>query len=442
MTASLIICDHPDQMRSPRVCEHLLTDGYGEYYQRFTERGTDHDLICETCRADLRSVDAHVHTVCPPCLQRIKGRWYRAGFTGHLPTPERRTNLSFAHTTVDLRGLLLECIVALAPLDRLPGHDWVVLTANGALLRLDLLTTTVTTLAQVRMSLLAERVTLRLSPDGRFAAVANTYGCHGSVFDLETGEDTMRLCRDAGENEVSAFPVDFFVHQGRSLLIHGAEWNRLDISDPATGNLLTGRELAAPNGQGTELPHYLDYFHCGLTVSPDGTWIADNGWVWHPVGMVTTWNLRRWIDENVWESEDGPTRRDLCDQDDWDKPLCWLDGQTLVVWGYRGPDLPSIRVFDVTSGREVRSFIGPLGELVYDTYLFSFASEPGVTVWDVKTGERLLRDDTFSPVGYHHGARRFVTVRPNGLFQVSRLLGSSDNTGSTGGSSTRFGHWN
>ncbi len=148
---------------------------------------------------------------------------------------------------------------------------------------------------------------------------------------------------------------------------------------------------------------------------------------------VTTWNLRRWIDENVWESEDGPTRRDLCDQDDWDRPLCWLDGQTLAVWGYRGPDLPSIRVFDVTSGREVRSFIGPLGELVYDTYLFSFAPELGITVWDVETGEQLLRDDTFSPVGYHHGARRFVTVQPGGLFQVSQLLGSSDSTGLAGG---------
>jgi len=85
---------------------------------------------------------------------------------------------------------------------------------------------------------------------------------------------------------------------------------------------------------------------------------------------------------------------------------------------------------------------GPFGELVYDTYLFSFAPELGITVWDVETGERLLRDDTFSPVGYHHGARRFVTIRPNGLLQVSQLRGSSDTTGSAGASPTTSGYWN
>jgi len=351
---------------------------------------------------------------------------------------ERRINpnLSFAHTTVDLRGLAPGRIVALAPLDHLPGHTWVALTAEGVLLRLDLLTTTVVTLAQVRTSLLAERMTLRLSPDGRFAAVADTYGQYGSVVDLETGQETMRLARDSYHENVSAFPLAFFVHQGRTLLIHGTTWNRLDISDPVTGSMLTHREAAASDGDATESPHALDYFHCGLTVSPDGTWVADNRWVWHPIGVVTTWNLRRWIDENVWESEDGPTQRTLCCQDDWDGPLCWIDDGTLAVWGSDDADPPTVRFFDVASGQDIRAFAGPGGELVYDTYLFAFAPELGITVCDIETGEQLLRDDTFSPVGYHRGARRFVTVRPNGLFQVSQLLGSSDSTGLAGGSLT------
>ncbi len=349
-------------------------------------------------------------------------------------TAERRINpnLSFAHTAVDPRGLAPGRIVALAPLDRLPGHAWVALTTDGALLRLDLLTTTVTTLAQVRTSLLAERMTLRLSPDGRFAAVADTYGQHGSVVDLETGQETMRLARDSYHEDVSAFPLAFFVHQGRALLIQGTEWNRLDISDPATGDLLTGRELAAPGGQGAESPHDLNYFHCGLTVSPDGTWVADNGWVWHPIGVVTTWNVRRWIDENVWESEDGPTQRTLCCQDDWDGPLCWIDDGTLAVW-CSDADPSMVRFFDVASGQEICAFAGPGGELVYDTYLFAFAPELGITAWDVETGEQLLHDNTFSPTGYHHGARRFVTVQPGRLLQVNQLLGSRDNTGSAGG---------
>jgi hypothetical protein len=49
-----------------------------------------------------------------------------------------------------------------------------------------------------------------------------------------------------------------------------------------------------------QVDHYL---------SPDQEWIADNGWVWGAAGIVTSWSPRWWLEENVWESEDGPSRR-------------------------------------------------------------------------------------------------------------------------------------
>lgn len=193
------------------------------------------------------------------------------------------------------------------------------------------------------------------------------------------------------------------------------------MSDPLTGRLLTARTLPTRDAGEPRPPYDLDYFHGGLTVSPGGEWIADNGWVWSPVGVIATWSLRRWIGDNAWESEDGPSRRDLWDDDDWDKPLCWLDGRRLAVWGAREPEPPTVRVFDVATGREVRSFVGPLGELVYDAYLFSFAPELGMSVWDVETGALLLRDDSFAPAAYHRAARQFVTPLPDGIVRVSRL---------------------
>jgi hypothetical protein len=87
-----------------------------------------------------------------------------------------------------------------------------------------------------------------------------------------------------------------------------------------------------------------------------------------------------------------------------------------------------VRIFDVTTGKEERWFAGPAGEMVFDRYLFSFGSKEGApfafAVWDVGTGERLLLDDSFRPPSrYHRGAKAFLTVLSDGVFQVSTLRG-------------------
>lgn len=175
--------------------------------------------------------------------------------------------------------------------------------------------------------------------DGRFAAVVNTRGRQGAVVDLQTGAVTMRLDRGDYRVEHSNFPAAFAEVDGRTVLVHGTDWNRLDASDPRTGELLTARAFA-PYERGGPLPeHYLDYFHGGLAVSPDGRFVADNGWVWSPTGAVVAWDLHRWLRENPWESEDGPSRRPLCWRDYfWDGPLCWVDNDRLAVWGYGTDD--------------------------------------------------------------------------------------------------------
>jgi hypothetical protein len=170
------------------------------------------------------------------------------------------------------------------------------------------------------------------------------------------------------------------------------------------------------------------YVCSGLSVSPDGEWIVDNGFTSETAGMPAVFRLGRWLEENPWEAEDGPSRRYLCQRwDYWDGPLCWIDTGTVALWGY-GPDraslLPAVILFDVETGEPLRWFPGPRGELVFDDHLFSLGDGEGVSVWDIDSGERLLHDAGFHPLRYHRGARQFLTTNPDGeLFVLSRLVG-------------------
>ena len=259
------------------------------------------------------------------------------------------------------------------------------------------------------------------------AAVVNPLGSRGVVVDLTSGAVTMRMERGSYHTEQSRFPVSFINLNGQLLLVHATAWNRLDVSDPRTGKLLTERGPTSYRTGETQPARYLDYFHAGILPSPKGKWIADNGWIWHPVGAVRTWSVQKWVDGNVWESEDGPSLRTLCWRDYfWGKPLCWLDDLTLAVWGYGDDDefvIPAVRIFDVASGKQSRWFAGPVGEMVVDAYLFAFSEEQGTTVWNEKTGERLHTEPGLKPTCYHPGAKAFISLLPDGKFQISRLEG-------------------
>jgi hypothetical protein len=74
-----------------------------------------------------------------------------------------------------------------------------------------------------------------------------------------------------------------------------------------------------------------------------------------------------------------------------------------------------------TTGKEIDWFPGPKGSLVADEYLFASDPAEGTTVWDLATGERLLHEPGFCPVGYHRGDKCFLTIENGGMATVSRL---------------------
>jgi hypothetical protein len=71
-----------------------------------------------------------------------------------------------------------------------------------------------------------------------------------------------------------------------------------------------------------------------LYLSPKGTRILDDGWVWHPVGIPVVWSVDQWLSGNIWESEDGKTKRDVCARNYyWDHGVAWINEETVAIGG-------------------------------------------------------------------------------------------------------------
>jgi hypothetical protein len=403
-----------------------------DYARYFSGAGVEHALICLTCREQSDGIEASLRDVPPERFAQIDqdGYWERdpKAILGRPQVMERPSDLSFRHEDVAFAGQVPAPIADLRPILASDHGEFLVLVEDGDLLRVDPLRGSLRRVLNPLESgmILAPKRSLHVSPGGDMAAVVESRGRSGIVLDLDSGRPTMRLDRGDYYVKHSEFPAAFFEVDGRLRLVHGTDWNRLDISDPRTGALLTDRSPTSYR-RGEQRPeHYLDYFHGGLAVSPGGDWVVDNGWVWHPVGSITAWSLHRWLKDNPWESEDGPSKRGLCDRDYfWDGPLCWIDDRTVAVWGYGNDEenlIPAALLFDVESGRLVRWFAGPVGSLAFDRYLFSYSAEEGTSVWDVATGEWLLHDASFCPTAYHPGAGCFITALPGGRFRLTRLV--------------------
>jgi hypothetical protein len=196
--------------------------------------------------------------------------------------------------------------------------------------------------------------------------------------------------------------------------VHRTAWNRLDVSDALTGRLLTPREPTSYQRDEPRPEHYLDYFHGALRSSPGGRWLADDGWVWAPVGIPRVWDLRRWLDEYRWESEDGATLKYLCQRDyHWNTPMCWIGEDLLAVSGIGTDDvamLDGARVFDVATGAELVTFPGPRGAFFAAGRRLYTAGPDGLEIWDPFTGHRTGTVPGFVPTAHHPGSGELASI--------------------------------
>ncbi|MFF4339117.1 hypothetical protein ACFY00_04135 [Kitasatospora sp. NPDC001540] len=423
MTAS---CGHDAPAYGPPMCEHIrAAAGPIDYVTRYTGVGTATDRVCHGCRdavAGGRAVETA--RACEEC--------FAAGMrtlTGAVGSPEVRERPTAVDPTLRATAVPAEW-GAVADLAAVDGGTagWLVLCEDGRIVRWEPDSGDWAVLArtEVRVPPDAEPWSdhwparrLHASSDGRFAAVVVDHGRYGEVLDLSTGTRTMTL--DGGDYcaETVPFSLAFAQHRDRTVLVHRTEWNRLDVSDPGTGEPLTSRAFAPVDSDRLRPPHDLDYFHGGLLVSPDGRRVVDDGWVWSPVGVVTAWSLAGWLDENPFESEDGATKSHLASCDyHWNRPLAWLDDHRVAVGGLGEHDyeiVPGARVFDVrrTDGAwaaETAAFGGPEGRFFSADGLLFSASPQGLEVWDPADGARLAVLPGFRPTHHHRTGREFARI--------------------------------
>lgn len=272
------------------------------------------------------------------------------------------------------------------------------------------------------------RLALHASHSGRYVAVVTDRGTAGGhVVDLHTGRTTMTV-RDPSDYypETVKFSLCFVKHRGRELVAHRTAWNRLDISDAETGELLTGRTTTAADGpQDGEL----DYFHGGLSASPDGRWILDNGWVWHPIGYPYLIDVERWLEHDVWESEISLAARPLSLRDDWDLGDCWIDGHRLALRSvgdspvrnaadgvFPEDGFDGVRIVDARDPSSPQPrFAGPRGAFLSDgSRLFSVA-DGATSVWSLSTGALLESIDAFEPTIVSRRSGFLVEIREHEL---------------------------
>lgn len=420
-------CIHQEPERTRRACEHVLSSRASprRFHRRFTGVGAEYVLVCEPCAADPSTLPP-LRTVCGDCFADLLCG-HRLADIGEPVFPHRASDLGFAHRELRLDGLAADEVRALVPVADRPA-TWMAIAGEGALWRLDLdldggRAERVAVLDPSAIDVGGPHV-LAVAASGELVAVAEARGRRAVVLEAAGGRELLRLERDAYHPEHCRFPLGFFELDGRLLLVHATEWNRLDVCDPRTGARLTERPSPTYARGEPQPPHYLDYFHAGLVISPDGRRVVDNGWVWHPYGVVRVFDLHRWVTTNPWESEDGPSVHTLCGRSYyWDGPVAWLDERRVAVWG-DGDDetelTPAALIFDADTGEELSRFHGPPeGFAAVAGQLIAF-DRRGTSVWDPTTGERLHHDGSFSAHAAHPRSGELVSTS-GAAFRVSRL---------------------
>jgi hypothetical protein len=241
---------------------------------------------------------------------------------------------------------------------------------------------------------------LHASAEGHFAAMVVDQGRYGTVVDLRTGAVTMNLDGGDYHEDTVPFSACFLPFQERQVLVHRTAWNRLDVTDPATGASLSERHIAPYEGD-QRPAHYLGYFHGQLLPNPSGSHVFDDGWVWHPISIPRVWSVTDWLTVNPWESEDGASLVDLMMRDDWTRPACWINEHQMALWGLASWDDnecqevgqgEGVRIFDVRKREPSASAVWPMNvdreevrHLFSDGERLYVATKNRTAVWDIAT---------------------------------------------------------
>ena len=404
-------CPHlrPGSPATPwRGCEHLFSEGEEVFNRAWRGEGAAHDMLCKAC-FEQEECASPLYTLCRKCQEHVVARlWWdeSRGKTSQRSAATLTNPLTLASTwALELSPLAVPQGLIASP----DGQSCYVLGRGEGEQTFELWSVSASSQQRVMAALpyMDEDEPPGLaacSRSARYVAICTPRGQHGVLVDAVEQRVVMPLDRGDYYPEQTQFPVAFFEHEGREVVVHGTQWNRLDVSVARTGQLLTAREPELGDDGRAISAHNLDFFHGQLRASPGGQWVVDMGWVWHPWGVMLAWRLDRWLAESVWEAESGESKHDLCgiSGEDWHYPYCFVDEHTVAVAAILGDDglpIPGITLLDVRTGRET-GFIGmDQGALKLSAWgerIYVEVAGEGVSAFDVESGER---------VGHAPGAR-------------------------------------
>ena len=152
------------------------------------------------------------------------------------------------------------------------------------------------------------------------------FGTEGIVTKKNNPDFRRKLIRGDYQVEHCSFPITFFERENQTFLIHGTDWNRLDITLLEENVLLTDRVVDYESQT-----NYFDYFHSKLHISPDGSHFISNGWFWGPMDALSLFSVDDFLKN--YELSFKMLYFDVTSGYNWDRPLCWIDNQTIAI-GY------------------------------------------------------------------------------------------------------------
>lgn len=277
---------------------------------------------------------------------------------------------------------------------------------------------------------------LYISADEKYLAITclfqgnyeNKSICEGSIIYLQSGLEVLNLNAGDYHMQENPFPVCFVKHQGKNAVVHATDWNRLDITDLETGEIITDRDFEKMPEQNDDA--VFSEWAGILKPSPNQERIATIGWVWHPFGCAYSFNLKRWLAGEKWEADSSIHRRSYVGWDGfWDASFLWIDDNRLCVWGVPDDNKynlseNNIAIFDAETEDELFRFSGPTKDvLFYDGFLFSGIENDakknvGLSIWNIENGDLLHQEFGLNMDLYLPLSKEFVKFDEQGKISL------------------------